>query len=128
MSKLYVTLTNDEMQDFSTGSHRDSSKGKPRYDLISSHALKRWALLMARGAEKSGARNWELGQPASRYYESAYRHLMQFSLKDEPLEDHLSAVLFNIGAIIDLQERVELGELPASLLDFPLSRETTKTD
>lgn len=124
----YTTKDSGERQDFSSGARRDISHGKTRPDLISAKARQRWGDLMGRGAEKYGARNWELGMPASRFLESAYRHLLNYELGDRD-EDHLAAVLFNIGAMIhfegtewddingEIDEEYELTEYGRSLLD-----------
>lgn len=98
----FVTKDSGERQDFNSGARRDISHGKTRPDLISAKARQRWGDLMGRGAEKYGARNWELGMPASRFLESAYRHLLNYELGDRD-EDHLAAVLFNIGAMIHFE-------------------------
>ena len=100
---LFETSDSGERVEFSTGSVRDTNKGKPRYDLISTLALRRIAYLMMRGAVKYGERNWEKGQPESRLYESALRHLMEYKLGEDD-EDHLSAACFNIMAIIHFEE------------------------
>lgn len=102
-------------QEWGTGSKRDTNEGKPRYDLISVHALTRLAEHMAKGAKKYGERNWELGQPTNRYYESALRHLYMYLTDDS--EDHLAAVLFNVMAIIHMQTEIEAGRLPEYLDD-----------
>jgi hypothetical protein len=73
---------------------------------------------MARGAEKYGERNWEQGIPVSRFYASALRHLMQWREGDSQ-EDHLAAVLFNVGGIMFTRARVAAGALPAELDDGP---------
>jgi hypothetical protein len=95
----FVTKDSGEREEYPTGARRDTQAGKPRYDLIPIEALTRWAELMARGAEKYGDRNWEKGIPTERFYASALRHLLQWRSGDST-EDHLSAVLFNIGGII----------------------------
>lgn len=98
----YITRDSGERQDFNSGARRDISTGKTRPDLISPKARKRWGDLMARGAEKYGANNWTLGMPMTRFLESAHRHLLAYELGDRG-EDHLSAVLFNIGAMIHFE-------------------------
>jgi hypothetical protein len=103
-------------REFGTGSVRDVNTGKPRFDLIPIPALKRWAGLMARGAEKYGERNWELGQSMSRFEESALRHLYQY-LEGDRVEDHLAAVLFNVGGIMHHESEIAAGKLPADLDD-----------
>lgn len=117
----YTTVDSGERVDFITGSRRDSNKGKPRYDLIGRWLLKRLAALMARGAEKYGENNWLAGQPISRSYESLFRHMIQWRDGDTT-EDHASAVAFNIGSIIHVQEEIKAGRLPKELwdLDVPL--------
>ncbi|MBX6360082.1 MAG: hypothetical protein IRZ03_08385 [Acidobacterium ailaaui] len=103
----YVTKDSGERAHFDGGGQRDSEKGKPRFDLILPRSvpyehqmLTRWAALMARGAEKYDARNWEnFGDEAAleRAKSSAFRHFIQW-LAGEQDEDHAAAVLFNIMA------------------------------
>lgn len=98
---IYETKDSGTRQDYPTGARRDTSAGKPRYDLIPETSLLRLAELMARGAEKYGEHNWKKGIPTDRYYESAYRHLISWRLNAEgDNEDHLAAVVFNIFAIM----------------------------
>lgn len=105
-------------QAFDTGSLRDTNDGKPRYDLISPIALKLLALHMARGAVKYGERNWELGQPVSRFYESALRHLMAVAEEEEKAaENHLAAVLYNVMGILHTLVQIERGKLSDELND-----------
>ena len=99
----YKIEDSGERQEWSTGSRRDTQEGKPRFDLISVHGLRRLADHLAKGAEKYGERNWEKGQPISRFYASAFRHLIAWA-EGEETEDHLAAVLFNIMAIIHMNE------------------------
>lgn len=112
----FETKDSGERVEFATGSRRDTDKGKPRYDLIPLRALRRWADLMARGAEKYGERNWEKGQSMARIQSSALRHLIQY-MEGQTDEDHLAATLFNVGALIDHEERIRDGLLPAELED-----------
>jgi len=112
----FKVVDSGERESFDTGSLRDTEEGKPRYDLISIPALKRLAYHMTKGAEKYGDRNWELGQPVSRFYASALRHLMSWA-EGEIEEDHLAAVLFNIMGIIHMETLVQTHNLPESLLD-----------
>ena len=114
----FTLLDSGERVDFTTGSVRDTDEGKPRYDLISPVGLKRVALLMAKGAEKYGERNWELGQPTSRFYASMFRHMMAW-VDGERTEDHLAAVVFNAMGIMHMEEKVDEGLLSPDLIDFP---------
>lgn len=103
-------------EEFSTGSKRDSREGKGRYDLLSPLALARLAKHFENGAKKYGDRNWERGQPQSRYLDSALRHLFRYleGLRDE---DHLSAAAWNVLAMIHQEEAIARGNLTPELLN-----------
>ena len=105
-------------ENFNTGSRRDTRKGKGRYDLISPIVMKRDAQHLENGAVKYGDRNWEKGQPLSRYFDSAIRHMYGYlaGLNDE---DHLAAARWNIACIIHTEEMIERGLLPQELNDLP---------
>lgn len=112
------TLDSGKRQDFPTGSRRDTREGKGRYDLLSPLALRRLALVMERGAAKYGDRNWEKGQPLSRYLDSAIRHVFAYLAGDRS-EDHLAQAEWNLHAAIHTEEMVSRGGLPATLYDLP---------
>jgi len=105
-------------EDFPTGSQRDTRAGKGRYDLLPAYAIGRLARHYENGARKYRDRNWEKGQPVSRYLDSALRHQFRW-LDGSRGEDHLAAAVWNLLAIIETQERVRLGRLPAGLDDLP---------
>lgn len=95
----FITKDSGQRQEFSTGMKRDVQTNKPRYDLLDRVMLKRWAELMARGAEKYGEENWRLAsteEELRRFKASAIRHLFQW-LNGETDEDHACAVFFNIS-------------------------------
>lgn len=98
----FVTKDSGQREEFGNGSVRDTEEGKPRYDLISPIASKRRAELMARGAEKYGDRNWEKGQPASRFLSSLMRHVEMYRLGDRT-EDHLAAIGYNSDALMHFE-------------------------
>lgn len=104
-------------EEFSTGSRRDIRDGKGRYDLIPPYFIKRLAKHYENGAKKYGDRNWEKGQPISRYFDSALRHLFN-ALENKEDEDHLTACIWNVIAIIETKNRIENGELPEELNDL----------
>jgi len=112
-----------QMEDFDTGSVRDTRDGKGRFDLITPIAMKRIAQHYENGAKKYKDRNWEKGQPVSRFFDSATRHLntlMELKLKGKPLdEDHLAAAIWNLMAIIHVEDMVAEGLLPLHLVDWP---------
>lgn len=105
-------------EDFDTGSRRDTREGKGRYDLISPIFLERFAKHLENGAAKYGDRNWELGQPVMRYFDSAVRHLYKW-LEGHRDEDHLSAAAWNVQCIMHTLEMIERGLLPQELDDTP---------
>jgi hypothetical protein len=113
----FVTKDSGQREQFDTGSRRDSREGKGRYDLLPVHAVARLAQLFERGAVKYGDRNWEKGQPLSRYLDSALRHAFQ-SLEGREDEDHLAGAVWNLMACIETQHRVRAGQLPAELDDL----------
>lgn len=107
-----------ERQEFQTGSVRDTREGKGRYDLLPPHAIFRLARTFEKGATKYGERNWEKGQPLTRYIDSAMRHLFAF-LEGRRDEDHAAQAMWNVAALMETQERVARGELPKELDDLP---------
>lgn len=108
-SMTYITKDSGERIDYDSGMRRDTDKGKPRYDLCYQPLFTRWAELMARGAEKYGERNWEKAnspEEYNRFKASAYRHFIQW-FQGENDEDHAAAVLFNIGAALYVESKIE---------------------
>lgn len=105
-------------QNFETGSVRDTNIGKGRFDLIAPYAMLRISQHYENGSRKYGDRNWELGQPLSRYLDSAERHIIKIKMGLED-EDHLAACCWNIMALIETKKRIELGILPKDLDDMP---------
>jgi len=102
---------------FNTGSQRDSQEGKGRYDLIPTSVLHRLAVHYENGAAKYGDNNWQKGQPLNQYYNSAMRHLQ--AIKDGKLdEDHFSAAMWDIAAMIHHIDAIYDGVLPESLDSF----------
>lgn len=107
----FVTKDSGERIEYASGMRRDVQTGKPRYELIDRAFLKRWAELMARGADKYGADNWRLAnsdEELARFKGSALRHLMQW-LEDETDEDHAVAVAFNLAAAEYVKKRIADG-------------------
>lgn len=56
----FITKDSGVREEFNGGMVRDTQNGKPRYDLCYKPLYKRWAELMARGADKYGDNNWML--------------------------------------------------------------------
>lgn len=114
----YVTKDSGQREEFSTGSKRDTREGKGRYDLVPPESLARLAGVYERGAKKYSANNWRLGQPQSRFMDSAIRHLFNY-LGGDRSEDHLGQCAFNVFALMSQEERLKAGTLPAELNDLP---------
>jgi hypothetical protein len=109
------------MENFSTGSRRDSRDGKGRYDLIPWIVISQLSKRFESGAQLYGDRNWEKGQPLGRYLDSALRHLFQF-LEGEINEDHGIASIWNLIALMATLQKIKDGELPESLDDLEILR------
>jgi hypothetical protein len=90
--------------DFGEGTAlREPDEDRPAPVLMSPFALERVAQHYANGAKKYAPRNWEKGMPFSRYLNSALRHTLSY-MKGDRSEDHLSAIVWNIMAIIHFEE------------------------
>jgi hypothetical protein len=116
-------------EEFETGSRRDTREGKGRFDLIPSIELRRLAAVYEKGAKKYGDGNWQKGQPLSRYYDSAVRHLI-CALEGQEDEDHLMHAAWNCFAFAWTQRAIREGRLSWDLWDLPEmpSRWTTLID
>jgi hypothetical protein len=108
-------------QDFATGSKRDTREGKGRFDLLPMSLLINMSKHLEDGALKYGDRNWEKGQPLSRYMDSAMRHMVKF-WAGQVDEMHLHAAIWNLMALMDTQERILYDELDQNLDDHPCKR------
>jgi hypothetical protein len=114
---MYETKDSGEREHFTSGMVRDTQTGKPRYDLIDRAFLKRWASLMARGAEKYGEENWRLANDEAalkRFKASAIRHLYQY-LDEDNSEDHAVAVAFNLAGAEMVKEKMKQHEQVAEI-------------
>lgn len=90
-----MTLASGVDAVYEGGATRDSNTGKPRYDLIPPGALRRVAMVYARGAEIRGELNFAQGIPTSRCIESAMRHIEQ-ARAGENDEDHVAQAVWNL--------------------------------
>jgi len=91
-----------------------STIDKGRFDLLPPHALHRLARHFAAGASKYGARNWEKGIPLWRFLDSALRHMNMY-LEGDREEDHLAAVLWNVGCYMQTEKWIDEGKLSDEL-------------
>lgn len=113
----YETKDSGSREEFTTGSRRDTREGKGRYDLLPPYAIQRLAQVYERGAQKYDPRNWEKGQPLTRFLDSALRHTFQV-LEGKTDEDHAGQAAWNLLAFIEIQHRINEGILPAELDDM----------
>ena len=106
---------------FETGAVRDRGVGDDkkyrRYDLLPRLPLYRYARHMGRGAAKYAARNWEKGMPLSEFYNSAMDHMLKYACGFDD-EDHLAAAMWNIGCLIEGEDRIRRGMWPKELDDI----------
>jgi hypothetical protein len=102
---------------FDTGAVRDSGIGKGFPSLVPTCALESIARRFEDGALKYDRDNWKKGIPLSRFYDSAFRHLL--SCRDGHTdEDHFGAVLWNVSCWLWTKEKIEQGKLPKYLNDL----------
>jgi hypothetical protein len=98
-------------ENFKTGSVRDTREGKGRYDLLPPRCIARLAKHYENGAKKYGDRNWEKGQPSSRYLDSMLRHAFEYA-DGQRDEDHITAVIWNaMGIVFNEEYKPELDDL-----------------
>lgn len=86
--------------------------------------LDRLGILLAKGAEHYGERNWEKGMSLSRLLASAARHLNQ-TIDGQEDEDHPIQCAFNLMAYVHTLHRIRAGSLPAELDDMPHEKNLT---
>lgn len=100
---------------FKTGAIRDSQEGKPDFiETISWTALNSYAKYMTGKKVKYGAGNFKKGIDDWSYEQSLMRHADKYfrnkyeNGKDEPNEDHLCALVFNVLGLIHNREQAKL--------------------
>lgn len=117
--KKYDDVVKDsgKRQEFETGSKRDTRDGKGRFDLLPYQSVFEIARIFEEGAKKYGDRNWEKGQPLSRYIDSAMRHGFKVigGWKDE---NHAAMSAWNWIAFIETRDKIAKGKLPKELDDI----------
>lgn len=106
-----TTLPSPPITTFSTGAIRDSQEGKNDWtETISWTALDRYAKYMTGKKKKYGAGNFKLGIDIESYEQSLIRHWHKYFTNkyergdNEPEEDHLAAMVFNVLGIMHQEE------------------------
>ena len=117
MTDRIGNMTVEPLETYESGAKRSDRTGKGRYDLISSHGLRRLSFRYEDGAVHKGDRNWEKGFPVSRCADSTMRHLCQL-LAGDRTEDHWAAIAWQAFAAMHFEEEVAAGRLPVKLLDI----------
>lgn len=96
----FTVKDSGERQQFESGMQRDTTEGKPRFDLVfDGPMLERYAEHLRKGAVKYNPRNWMNANSVAekeRFRESAARHFAQWMAGDTD-EDHAAAVIFNLN-------------------------------
>jgi hypothetical protein len=118
MSEFNTVKDSGHRQEFSTGAVRDTQEGKGRFDLLPAYAITRVAQHFENGARKYNDENWRKGIPLRRFLDSAIRHLFKL-LEGQIDEDHAAAVAWNVLCLIETQEQIRRGNLPADLANLP---------
>lgn len=106
----YKTKDSGKRVEYDSGMRRDSTEGKPRYDLIPPEALKRLAELYMRGADKYGDDNWQLAETEEelkRFKASAWRHFVAWSAGWDTGEDEGIAAVWNIFAYETIKKKLD---------------------
>lgn len=114
----FIVKAGAEQQTYSTGAKRDVQTGKGRFDLVPMYPLARLAKIFEAGAVKYGDNNWLNGMPLNRYWDSAVRHLLEFSVGARD-EDHLGQALWNIWCLMTTEALIKSGGLPEDLATLP---------
>ena len=103
---------------FPTGAIRDSQDGKIDFiETISFTAHERYARYMTGKKAKYGVGNFKKGIPIHSYEQSLLRHVDKYFRNkyehgtDEPNEDHLAAMRFNIDGIMHEEETAKLKKI-----------------
>ena len=98
---------------FKSGAIRDDDHTKPDYiETVSWTAFRKFGEYMTSKKSKYGAGNFKKGINIESYEQSMVRHLQKYLENkyeggiDEPNEDHLSALVFNVFGILHEQERL----------------------
>ena len=100
---------------FKTGAIRDDDSDKPDFvETISFSAHNRYAKYMTAKKKRYGEGNFKKGIPITEYEKSLLRHVDKYfrnkyeNGNDEPNEDHLAAIRFNVDGIMHEEEQSKL--------------------
>ena len=101
-----------ERREFDTGAVRDCAEGKGDMMSIPPNALLRLSVHYEHGAKKYNRFNYLKGIPCLSFMDSALRHLTKYNAGFDD-EDHLSAAVFNILGIMEMEAtKEEMQDIP----------------
>lgn len=108
-------MAKKKVTQFGTGAIRDSQDGKLDFlETISFTAHERYARYMTGKKRKYGTGNFKKGIPIESYEKSLLRHIDKYfrnkyeNGSDEPNEDHLAAIRFNVDGIMHEEEQMKI--------------------
>lgn len=108
-------MAKKKITNFDTGAIRDSQEGKPDFvETVSFTAHRRFVEYMTGKKKKYGAGNFKKGIPIESYEKSLLRHVDKYfrnkyeNGNDEPNEDHLAAIRFNVDGIMHEEEQEKI--------------------
>lgn len=105
-------LDSGTRREFPTGAVRDAAEGKGDMISIPPNALLRFSIHLEKGAKKYNRFNYLKGIPCTSFMDSALRHLTKYNAGMDD-EDHLSAAVFNIMGIMEMEKiRPEMQDIP----------------
>ena len=91
---------------FPSGYHRDSRKGKGRYDLIPPRPIHLLACVFEDGGAKHGDRNWEKGGEVGSFIDCAKRHIAKYEANMR-VQPHMTQAIWNLITGLEMAIRVD---------------------
>lgn len=89
-------------------------------DLTPEMLRQRYTKWMNRNSKKYGTDNWEKGLPNTRSVDAIFRHLIDY-LRGDKSEDHITAIVFNCVAIMQIENMVVNNRLSEEYAVYPLT-------
>lgn len=119
-SSEFDKILTTEKEKFSTGAVRDVGTDKIRWDLLPLYPLLRVANVYGDNAPKYGDDNWLKGMPFKRTCASIDRHYNNWKMRGKPKkqgDDDLAQAVWGLLALLQYEQMIKCGMLPASLDD-----------
>lgn len=102
---------------YSSGAIREVDDGKGSPHQIPTIMLRRLSKHFQEGAKKYGRHNWRKGMNLSRYADAAHRHIWDYEDGEES-EDHLTAAIWNLSALMWTEKEIKEGRLSEEFDDL----------